>query len=107
MNSPPDSLYTCVDESGDRCRFAEEETLGSSRIAQEILKKVDEIVAVLGTMYNTLQPGDVQDMSLVLFEPMGTPWWSIDEYNETQKSDYHSGMFMLLIPLHQILVKNG
>lgn len=93
---------------GVRCRFPEEKAFGSSRITQEIHQKVDEIIAVLGTTYDTPQPGGVQDMSLVLFGyPMGRSRCNLEEYSETQESDYQSGMFVLLIPLHQILVKNG
>ena len=47
-------------------------------------------------------------MSLVLFGyPMGRSRCDLEEYSETQKSDYQSGMLVLVVSLHQILVKNG
>jgi hypothetical protein len=65
-NSHPDSLYTSIREMGVQCRFPEKKTLGSSRIAQEIYQKVDEIIAVLGTTYNMSEISQVPDKARAL-----------------------------------------
>ena len=88
--------------------FAKEKTLWSSRITQEIHKKVDKIITVLGTTYNTPPPGSIQDMSLIPFRyPMRRSRCDLEECSETQKSNYQSRMFVFLISLDQILIKNG
>ena len=62
---------------------------------------------MLGTTYKAPPPGSIQNMSLVLFgHPMGRSQRDLEQCSETQKSDYQSGMFVLLVSLHQILVKN-